>query len=47
MHWVDRDTIIASIAGTLQAVPVDGGTPVVLSRPDTAHGETEQWARAS
>jgi Tol biopolymer transport system component len=43
MSWVDRDTIIASVGGALEAVPVDGGTPVVLSRPDTAHGETQQW----
>ena len=43
MAWVDRDTIIASVGGALEAVPADGGTPVVLSRPDTAHGETQQW----
>ena len=43
MSWVDPDTIIASIGGVLEAVPADGGTPVVLSRPDTAHGETQQW----
>jgi len=43
MSWVDRDTIIASIGGVLEAVPADGGPPVVLSRPDTAHGETQQW----
>jgi eukaryotic-like serine/threonine-protein kinase len=43
MHWVDPDTIIASIGGVLEALPADGGTPVVVSRPDTAHGETQQW----
>ena len=43
MSWADRDTIIASIGGVLEAVPADGGTPVVLSRPDTAHAETQQW----
>jgi serine/threonine-protein kinase len=43
MSWADPDTIVASIGGVLEAVPADGGTPVVLSRPDTAHGETQQW----
>jgi serine/threonine protein kinase/Tol biopolymer transport system component len=43
MSWVDPDTIIASIGGALAAVPVNGGTPVVLSRPDTSRGETLQW----
>ncbi len=43
MAWSDRDTIIASVGGALQAVPVDGGSPVVLSRPDSAHGEMLQW----
>jgi serine/threonine-protein kinase len=43
MHWVDRDTIIASLGGALAALPVNGGTPVVLSRPDTSAGETLQW----
>jgi serine/threonine-protein kinase len=43
MSWADRDTIIASVGGVLEAVPADAGTPVVLSRPDTAHGETQQW----
>jgi len=43
VHWADPDTIIASVGGGLEAVPADGGTPVVLSHPDTAHGETQQW----
>ncbi|MGH7616676.1 MAG: protein kinase domain-containing protein [Gemmatimonadaceae bacterium] len=43
MSWFDRDTIVASVGGVLQAVPTDGGAPVVLSRPDSAHGETRQW----
>jgi len=43
MSWVDRDTIIASVGGTLQALPADGGAPVALSRPDSAHGELLQW----
>jgi serine/threonine-protein kinase len=43
MSWVDPDTIIASVGGMLAAVPVDGGTLVVLSRPDTSHGEFLQW----
>jgi len=43
LSWADRDTIIASVGGVLEAVPADGGAPVVLSRPDTAHGESQQW----
>jgi Tol biopolymer transport system component len=43
MSWAHPDTIIASIGGVLEAVPADGGTSVVLSRPDTAQGETQQW----
>ena len=43
MAWADPDTIIASVEGHLEAIPVDGGTPVVLSRPDVAHGELQQW----
>jgi hypothetical protein len=35
--------LIASIGGSLAAVPVDGGSAVVVSRPDTAHGEFLQW----
>jgi serine/threonine-protein kinase len=41
--WLDSDTLLASNNGRLEAVPVDGGAPVVLSRPDTAHGESRQW----
>ena len=43
LAWFDRDTIIASVGGVLEAVPTDGGAPVVLSRPDSAHAETLQW----
>jgi serine/threonine-protein kinase len=43
LAWVDRDTIIASVGGMLEAVPADGEAPVVLSRPDSARGETLQW----
>jgi serine/threonine-protein kinase len=43
MTWSKPDTIVASVGGRLVAVPVDGGTAVVLSRPDTLHGEMLQW----
>jgi serine/threonine protein kinase/Tol biopolymer transport system component len=43
LNWEHPDTIIASVGGLLEAVPADGGTPVVLSHPDTAHGESQQW----
>ena len=43
MHWADSDTIVASVGGALEAVPADGGTPMILSRPDTSHGEMQQW----
>ena len=43
MIWADPDTIVASVGGTLEAIPADGGTPMTLSRPDTSHGEMQQW----
>ncbi len=43
MDWADRDTIIASVGDALEAVPADGSQPVVISRPDSAHGEKKQW----
>jgi eukaryotic-like serine/threonine-protein kinase len=43
MDWFKPDTIVAAVGGVLQAVPVDGGSPVVLSIPDSAHGERLQW----
>jgi len=43
MTWVDPDTIIASIGGMLAAIPANGGEMKVLTRPDTARGETQQW----
>src|SRR5262245_45420415 len=43
MSWVNPDTIIASVGGALAAIPVNGGEMNVLTRPDTAHGETLQW----
>ena len=43
MVWADPDTIIASVGGALEAIPADGGAPMTLSRPDTSHGETQQW----
>jgi serine/threonine-protein kinase len=41
--WVNADTMIASVAGALIGVPSEGGTPVVVSRPDSAHDEVQQW----
>jgi serine/threonine-protein kinase len=46
--WAPDGTIIfATASGTtvtgLQRVSADGGTPVVLTRPDRAHGEASHW----
>jgi serine/threonine-protein kinase len=43
LAWLDSDTLLASNNGRLEALPADGGAPVALSRPDTAHGEFRQW----
>ncbi len=41
--WVFPDTIIASIDGGLVAIPATGGSSVLLSPPDSAHGEAAKW----
>ena len=43
LDWASQDTIIASVNGSLLALPASGGPPVTLSQPDTAHGERQQW----
>ncbi|OFW13813.1 MAG: hypothetical protein A3H29_12820 [Acidobacteria bacterium RIFCSPLOWO2_02_FULL_67_21] len=48
--WLPDDTIVFATAiptSGLQRVPASGGTAIVLTRPDTAHGEVDHlWPEA-
>ncbi|HEX4684258.1 MAG TPA: protein kinase [Gemmatimonadaceae bacterium] len=41
--WATSDTIIASNLGTLVAIPLSGGNPIPMSRPDSARHELAEW----
>src|SRR5947209_13481433 len=43
LAWQLGDTIIASNQGALVAIPLAGGTPIPISRPDSAKHEIAEW----